>query len=102
LMVIKVTVAPTGTYAVFVYQTGYIWSSIHPWVRDDYTLHHTPNCLSRKYIYDMIDMLWISVASSTSKSPIHNGKKISGSFKKWVCEGHELNLGCVLCMGFPH
>jgi hypothetical protein len=24
LMVIKVTVAPTGTYAVFVYQTGYI------------------------------------------------------------------------------
>jgi hypothetical protein len=66
-------------------------------------LHSTTHTkLSVMKICIWYDKLRISVSSSTSKSPKHNGKKISGSFKKWVCAGHELNLGCELCMGFPH
>ena len=57
LMVIKDTFVPQSHLLLFVYQTGYICSIIHPWLRDEYTLHHTPNRLSWKNIYDMVDMV---------------------------------------------
>lgn len=48
-MVIRVTVVPTVTTVVFVYQTGYKQSSIHPQLGDDYSTPQTKLSVMKKH-----------------------------------------------------